>query len=104
MLQQRTQIYLEPSQHAALLKEARRLGISLAAVIRSLVNEHLLKPRADAPSHAQRIDAALSLIGLGAGGAADVSENVDKYSSKAIEEEVLRDRRAPHRKARRKAR
>ena len=33
----RTQIYLEPDQHRALLEEARDRGVSLAALLREIV-------------------------------------------------------------------
>ncbi|WP_366018261.1 CopG family transcriptional regulator [Thermanaeromonas sp.] len=38
---QRTQIYLHPEQHRALLKEAAQKGISLTELIRQIVTEHL---------------------------------------------------------------
>jgi hypothetical protein len=37
-----TQIYLTPGEHEALQREADRLGCSMTAVIRSLVDRHLL--------------------------------------------------------------
>ena len=59
-MQQRTQIYLEPSQHAALLKEARRLGLSLAGMIRKLVEDHVIGKGDDSSAAQERGKAALS--------------------------------------------
>ncbi len=57
----RTQISLEPEQYRRLSDEARRRGMSLAALLRSLVDEHLgrSQPPAEDP-----LDA---LIGIGEG-------------------------------------
>lgn len=101
MLQQRTQIYLEPSQHAALLKEARRLGLSLAAVVRKLVDEHFRAERAT-PSAAERRKSALALIGLGESKLTDVSENTDEHLGEAIYQELVRDRPPVRKKRSRK--
>ncbi|MGH2792820.1 MAG: CopG family transcriptional regulator [Actinomycetota bacterium] len=38
---QRTQIYLDPDQHRKLIEEAASRGVSLAALLRDLVREHL---------------------------------------------------------------
>lgn len=98
MAQARTQIYLEPEQHAALLKEARALGVSLAGIIRELVDEHLGR-RARAPGAQERRKASLALIGLGASGTADVSENVDRYLAEGLYAEIARDRPVRARRA-----
>lgn len=103
MLQLRTQIYLEPAQHAALLKEARRRGISLAGVIRELVDEHLLARDERAPGAEERREAALGLIGLGRSGLSDVSARADHYLSEAIHERI-KERPKAHRPGRRRAR
>ncbi len=102
-MQQRTQIYLEPSQHAALLKEARRLGLSLAGMIRKLVEEHVLGKGKDVPSAQDRRKAALSLIGLGRSGLVDVSENTDEYLGRAIFQDKVRERRPPYGRSGKKA-
>lgn len=101
MQHQRTQIYLVPSQHAALLDEARKLGISLAALIRKLVDEHFARPREDSSTPQSRRAAALSLIGLGSSGTRDVSENVDRYLAEAIYADKVKERRGGYRKRRR---
>ncbi len=37
-----TQIYLTPAEHAAVQREADRLGCSMTAVIRGLIDRHLI--------------------------------------------------------------
>lgn len=97
MLQLRTQIYLEPGQHATLLREAKRLGLSLAGMIRKLVDEHFSR-KANPPGAHERKRAALGLIGLGASGFADISEKTDRYLAQAVYDRLLRD--GPSRKRR----
>jgi hypothetical protein len=58
----RTQISLEPDQHRLLGEEARRRGLSLAALIRTLVDQHLA--RAEPPPE----DPLEALVGIGKGG------------------------------------
>jgi hypothetical protein len=101
-MQVRTQIYLDPTQHAALLKESRRLRISLAGVIRKLVEDHILK-KSVVSSADQRRKAALDLIGLGESGFSDVSQKTDEYLAGAIAEDRLNERPARYRHRRRKA-
>ena len=95
-MQLRTQIYLEPSQHAALIRESRRLGLSLAGMIRKLVEDHVLRKQASSPSKMDKKKAALSLIALGKSGFSDVSENPDAHLAKAIYAAIVSDRRAPY--------
>ncbi|NHM26906.1 ribbon-helix-helix protein, CopG family [Desulfofundulus sp. TPOSR] len=77
---QRTQIYLHPDQHRALLNEARRKGISLAELIRQIVSEHLeRRGERKAPKEAFR-----RIIGMGASGREDVSERHDYYLAEAL--------------------
>jgi len=59
----RTQISLETEQYDLLVREARRRGISLAAVVRALITEQL-QGRARASSKTHRLAA---IKGLGAG-------------------------------------
>ncbi|SHJ27859.1 CopG family transcriptional regulator [Desulfofundulus thermosubterraneus] len=78
---QRTQIYLHPDQHRALLNEARRKGISLAELIRQIVSEHLERRGGrKAPK-----EAFLRIIGMGASGRNDVSERHDYYLAEALD-------------------
>lgn len=102
MLQLRTQIYLEPTQHAALLREARDRGLSLAGVIRKLVDEHFLRQREKVPGLEDRKKAALSLIGLGRSGLGDVSEKADIYLGDAIYGAKVHERRAAYKNIPRK--
>jgi hypothetical protein len=58
----RTQIYLEPDHHRALLEEARARGISLAALLREIVSAWTAGP----PSPAG-YDALIGVIDEGSG-------------------------------------
>ncbi len=66
------QIYLEPAQDVALRQLARRLGVSMAEVIRRGLNLYI--EEAVPPSS----DPLLEVIGLGSSGRADLSENHDQ--------------------------
>lgn len=72
----RTQIALEPDQHAAVKQKAAQLGITMAEYIRRLVDRDLVSttPSAD-PS---------SIIGLGHSGGGDVAAEKDRLVSAAI--------------------
>lgn len=76
--------------------------MSLAGIIRKMVDEHLLGKGVPAPAAQARRKAALSLMGLGKSGVSDVSENTDAYLARAIHAGVVRERRTPY-KAKRKA-
>lgn len=45
---QRTQVTLTPEQYQRLAEEARRLGVSIPAVIRHLIDEHLQQDASEA--------------------------------------------------------
>ncbi|MDH7578932.1 MAG: CopG family transcriptional regulator [Bacillota bacterium] len=77
----RTQIYLPPEQHKALLKEAARRGISFAALMREIVTDHLEK---DKKLKKPPKEVYLRLVGLGQSGARDVSEHHDRYLAEAL--------------------
>jgi len=96
-MQMRTQIYLEPAQHSALLKAARQMKTSLAGMVRKLVDDHLIKKEGKNLSQEQRKKAALSLVGMFSSGISDVSERHDKYLGKGIYEEMIRRKRTKHR-------
>lgn len=69
----RTQISLEPEQHHRLGEEARRMGISMSALIRQLVDEYF-----DArPS--PKDDPLESIIGIGSGTGEPVGLMHDRY-------------------------
>lgn len=83
----RTMIYLEPEQLRALKAEARKQGISLAEILRRLVDRHL-KERGDgtpAPAETYR-----KLVALGSSGRSDVSERHDAYLGQALRRERAR--------------
>ncbi|MDE2291045.1 MAG: hypothetical protein KGL53_03085 [Elusimicrobia bacterium] len=93
MQHQRTQVYLDPSQHAALILEARRLDLSLAALIRRLVDEHFSRARGSEPGREFRREAGLSLMGLGASGQGGVSEDTDRHLAAALAADRVSERR-----------
>ena len=75
----RTQVYLEPDQHRALKDEAHRRGMSLAHLLREIVDE----ARGDAKAAGD----LTSLIGVaGTGEPSDVSRHKDEYISQAVSE------------------
>ncbi len=78
---QRTQIYLHPEQHRALLREASKKGISLAKLIREIIAKHL-------EEQARPVTAAketfLRIVGMGASDKTDVSAQHDHYLAEAL--------------------
>lgn len=81
----RTQIYLEPEQHRALLEEARARRVSLAALIREIVQEHLTPNKGPALSVPK--DKYLTIVGIGASGLSDISIHHDWYLGRALHSE-----------------
>jgi hypothetical protein len=69
----RTQISLEPEQYRQLGEEARRRGISLAALIRGLIDEHLGRKQ---PPEKDPLD---GLVGIGEGTGEPVGRKHDRY-------------------------
>lgn len=80
----RTQIYLDPRDHRALLNEAHDRGVSLAELIRRIVHEHLQGQSSPRPS---RAEAYAALIGLGASGQREISEQHDDFIGQAVQRE-----------------
>ena len=80
----RTQIYLDPLDHKALLKEASERGVSLAELVRQIVRGHLDRASKGRPSQRQ---ALRGIVSLGASGKSDVSERHDEYLGKALRRE-----------------
>ncbi|MDI6631694.1 MAG: CopG family transcriptional regulator [Bacillota bacterium] len=78
---QRTQIYLYPEQHRALLDEAAKKGVSLAKLIRQIVTEHLNRQARPA---ATTKETYLRIVGIGASGKADISERHDHYLAEVL--------------------
>ena len=79
----RTQISLEHEQYRRLGAEARRRGVSLSALIRSLVDQHLL---VDGASARDPLDAVIG-IGSGSGDAVGREHNRYLYGGNASEED-----------------
>ena len=80
-------VYLEPREHKALKARARAEGISLAALIRRLVSEHL----AEGPTVPQLApDAYERMIALGSSGRDDVSEEHDAHLGRALRRDHAR--------------
>ncbi|MBI2896635.1 MAG: hypothetical protein HYY06_23965 [Deltaproteobacteria bacterium] len=79
----RTQIYLPADHHRALRREAQEVGLSLTALIRRLVADHVGGLRG---VESVSKDAVRSFVGLGESGAQGVSEHHD-----AVLDEVFRD-------------
>ena len=69
----RTQISLEPEQYRLLGDEARRRGISLAALIRSLVDDHL--GRREPPCE----DPLDALVGIGKGSGEPIGREHNRH-------------------------
>jgi len=78
----RTQIYLPPEQHRALLNEAAQKGISLAELVRKIVAEHL-KQQEEIPVKAKK-SVFMRIVGLGASRKIDTSERHDYYLAEAL--------------------
>jgi Ribbon-helix-helix domain len=70
----RTQISLEPEQYDLLMREARRRGVSLAAVVRTLVTEQLRSR----PRSASKTPLA-SIMGLGEGDGQAVGRHHNEF-------------------------
>ena len=77
----RTQVYFDPDQHHRLMQEARRRGISLAELLRRIVDQHLpAAPRAPR-------EAYLSIVGVAEDSARDVSVRHDQYLGETLARE-----------------
>jgi hypothetical protein len=70
----RTQLLLEPEQYRHLGDEARRRGISLAALIRGLIDDHL--GRSQQPEEEDPLE---GLVGIGEGSGEAVGQAHDRY-------------------------
>jgi len=83
----RTMVYLDPDQLEALRAEARAKRISLAELIRRLVQEHLEKRQGLPPVPPE---AYLKIVALGSSGLEDVAEHHDSYLGRALHREHAR--------------
>lgn len=86
-MKSKTMVYLEEEQLQSLRKEARSRRISLAELMRRLVKEHITKDQGVLTTPKE---AYLKIVGLGASGGKDISENHDYYLGKAILREHTR--------------
>ena len=59
---QRTQIYLDPEQHRKLIEEASSRGVSLAALLRDLVQTHL--ESRETPGGEKTFDSITAIVDL----------------------------------------
>jgi hypothetical protein len=78
MAYQRTQIYLDPDEHRRLVAEARERGLSLAALLRDIVSEHVSERAA--PYETRSFDPIVGVAGRDRPGddAAHVREAMDE--------------------------
>lgn len=81
----RTQIYLSPSQHRALKREAKAAGISMTELIRQIVAE-----RIEGRQRVHDKEAVMRFIGLGDGGMSSTSEDHDSAVDEAFRAGDLR--------------
>jgi len=82
---QRTQIYLRPEQHRALLKEAAKKGVSLAGLVREIIAKHLKEQAGPVPPGKETF---LRIVGMGASGKIDVSARHDQYLAEALRNDI----------------
>ena len=83
----RTQIYLSPSQHRALKREARAAGVSMTELVRQIVAERVEgRPRVRVHDK----EAVMRFVGLGDSGTANASEDHDRALDEAFRAGDLR--------------
>lgn len=80
----RTMVYLDPEDHRALKAEAKRLGISLAELMRRVVRDHLHRQDTLPPVPKS---VYMKIVAMGASGRDDVSERHDAYLGEALRRE-----------------
>lgn len=80
----RTQIYLDPIQHKKLKQEARERDISMAQLVREIVDGHF-----DSGSVKKSYTKAdyMSIVGMFDSGRSDVAENHDQLVGKAMSDD-----------------
>lgn len=82
----RTQIYLEPDDHRALLEEAKERGISLAALLREIVAND--RARRAGPPRAKGFE---PLFGVVTGGPpSDIARDEDAYKQEAAAQRIAK--------------
>lgn len=75
----RTQIYLDEAQQEALRAIARRRGVTVAAVIREILDAHLGLGPAAAAGRVRAADPMDGVVGMARGDGAAVAEHVEDY-------------------------
>lgn len=86
MKYQRTQVYLDPQDHRALVEEAERRGISLAALMREIVSRHTARGGAPAPE--KTFDHLIGVVTCGP--SSDIARHEDRYKREAAERRSAR--------------
>ena len=76
----RTQVYFSAEQHATLRRAAAGEGVSMTALLRRLVDRHLLAKRGEVHDR----EAYFTLVGSGESGLTDVAERHDEYLAEAM--------------------
>jgi len=84
----RSQILLEEKQYRFLSDEAGRRGISISALLRKLIDDHIRAHRN--PPLDQ--DALWDMVGIARGGVEDVSQEHDQYLANDRSERMSRRR------------
>lgn len=79
-------VYLERAQHRALRDRARAEGISLAALIRRLADEHLNETRSRAVPPAT----FRALVAIGESGQSDIADDHDARLARALKRKHAR--------------
>ena len=76
----RTQVYLEPDDHRRLVEEAKKRGVSLAALIRDIVSTF------NADRYPPRRRGVEALIGIAHGGEpTNIASDEEDYRAEALE-------------------
>lgn len=83
----RTQVYITPSQHRSLKKEAAREGVSMTEVLRRIIDLHLKGRRGLAAFPKESV---MAFVGLGKSGRRDTSEHHDQALDEAYRGGALR--------------
>jgi Arc/MetJ-type ribon-helix-helix transcriptional regulator len=89
---ERTQISLTSEQAERLRRVARKRGTSMAALIREAVDR--VVPDEDTPTHDERWDRAMRVVGAFHSGGGNVAKDHDRYLDEIYGEKVDRRRAA----------
>ena len=82
----RTQIQLTESQAREVKRMAEERGVSMAAVIREAIDDHLR--RRGGPSWDEIVERAISAVGCGHSGLGDLAERHDDYFVESVEHRI----------------